>query len=120
MPEFSARSKARLTLCDKKLQDLMNRVIERIDITVLCGHRCKADQDRAVADGKSKLRWPKSKHNSWPAQAVDIAPWPINWNDIEQFQQMGAVVKEVATEMGIPIEWGGDWKMRDYPHVELV
>ncbi|NDV60159.1 hypothetical protein D0T85_18895 [Bacteroides sp. 519] len=25
----------------------------------------------------------------------------------------------IAKELDIPVAWGGNWKMRDYPHFEL-
>ena len=42
---------------------------------IVCGHRNKEDQNKAFAEGKSKLKWPKGKHNKLPSQAVDAAPY---------------------------------------------
>ena len=38
--------------------------------------------------------------------------WPL-------YVTAGAHIKKVAAEINIAIVWGGDWKMRDGPHIEL-
>jgi peptidoglycan L-alanyl-D-glutamate endopeptidase CwlK len=91
-----------------------------IDFSVICGYRNEKDQMKAYADKKSDLKWPKSKHNSRPAMACDIVPYPVDWDDIDRFKILGAHIKEVAKRLEIKIEWGGDWKSRkDYPHFQL-
>lgn len=74
MPQFSTRSLETLGTCEQKLVNLMKKCIEEVDFTVLCGHRSESEQDKAFAEGKSKLKYPASKHNAYPARAVDIAP----------------------------------------------
>jgi len=98
----------------------MNRAIKLYDFSVLCGFRNEADQDFAYDNGFSKLKWPNSKHNSKPSRAVDIAPYPINWNDSVRFTELAIVVKGIASELFIPIAWGGDWRFFDLPHFELL
>ncbi len=119
MHKFSKNSQIKLITCDKRLQAICNELLEEMDITVICGFRDEYAQDDAYFNGHSKLQWPKSKHNTFPSQAVDIAPFPIDWNDIERFKDMGDKVKQIASRLGIDITWGGDWKMRDYPHIEI-
>jgi peptidoglycan L-alanyl-D-glutamate endopeptidase CwlK len=126
MPSFSKKSRDRLATCHYLLQELMNSVIKETDITVLCGFRDKAEQERAFAEGKSKARWGESKHNSYPSMAVDIAPYPIDWNDITRFEELGAVVMRHWEEMplakrgGWELRWGKSFKgLVDYPHWEL-
>ena len=118
MPKFGLISQSRLATCDGRLQAIMNEVIKVMDIAVICGFRDQEAQDRAVAEGKSKTPWPTSKHNSTPSLAVDIAPYPIDWDDIGRFQMMGGVVLAVAHMMGIPVRWGASWQ--DFPHFELI
>lgn len=121
MPKFSATSTARLQTCAPALQELFNAVIEIQDCSILVGHRGQEDQDKACAAGKSQTPWPTSCHNSTPSRAVDAAPYPIDWNDIERFKQFAAVVKGIADARGIKIRWGGDFKtFKDYDHFELV
>jgi hypothetical protein len=120
MAKFSQVSKERLATCDHRLQELMNDVIQHVDISILCGYRGKEDQDKACAAGNSKAPFPTSRHNCSPSQAVDVAPFPIDWNDLKRFKELGALVKERAAVLGIPIEWGGDWKkFVDLPHYQL-
>lgn len=94
----------------------MNTVAEKIPLLVIIGHRTKAEQDKAFAEKKSKLQFPKSKHNSNPSRAVDIAPLTlikgkqdIDWNNRELFAYFGGYVMRVADELKLKIRWGGDW-----------
>ena len=112
MPKFSKRSLAKLETCIKPLQTLMLDVVLQYDIAVLYGHRNEAEQTDAVARKVSHASWPNSKHNSYPSLAVDIAPWPINWEDHPEFYRMAAFVLERATQLEIPIRWGGNWLIR--------
>lgn len=117
---FSKRSLARLQTCDERLQALCHEVLQRMDITVLCGHRDKRTQNAAVARGASKVRWPNSRHNKLPALAVDIAPYPINWQDHGRFRALSELMKAQAQEMSLRITWGGDWTtLVDMPHYQI-
>ena len=118
---YSRLSKKRLSECHEDLQKIANELIKELDVTILCGHRNKADQDAAVARGNSRLKWPKSKHNKMPALAVDIAPYPISWSKIERFDDMCKRVEKIAKRLGIKIRLGRDFKgLVDWPHIELV
>lgn len=112
-------SLSRLGTCDEKIQKLIQAVSKEEAIVVICGFRNKQDQDKAVHDGNSKTPWPTSRHNVYPSEAIDIAPVPINWNDIAAFKRLAKVMFATAEKMGIEIEWGGDWAMRDYVHFQL-
>lgn len=102
------------------LQKLVDEVSKTVNCSLICGYRNKADQDKAFASGNSKLQWPKSRHNTWPSEAVDIVPWPVDWKDIKAFKAMAVKIKEAAEQVGVDIEWGGDWdKFKDYPHWQL-
>ncbi len=129
MPSFSKASRKRLETCHPDLQRLMNEVIKHWDCTVLEGHRTEHRQNEMVRTGTSQLKWPLSKHNRTPSEAVDVAPYPIDWQDIERFRAFGGFVLGVAAMLEIPIRWGGDWngnrdfkdqKFHDLPHFELL
>ena len=109
MPRYGRRSRRNLNTCDKSLQGLFNEVIKHFDCSVLGGFRDRDGQDTAYASGHSTKKWPDSKHNSKPSIAVDVAPYPIDWKDIERFIYFGGVVKGFAFESGLPLRWGGDW-----------
>lgn len=125
---LSESSRTRLMSCDERLRKIVNEVSKHINITVLEGFRPKAAQDLAVAQGRSKTTWPNSKHNEQPSLAVDIAPYPIDWNDTARFYYLAGFMKAVAIQHGVKLRYGGDWdsdndlkeeKFKDLPHFEL-
>lgn len=107
MPRYSARSRGHLETCHKDLRRLFDRVIEIWDCTILEGHRSTERQAQLVREGKSKVTI--SKHNYRPSLAVDVAPYPIDWENTERFVEFGLFVLKLAKEMEIAIRWGGDW-----------
>ena len=129
MPKFGRRSKERLETCDKRLQTIMNEVIKHVDISVLCGHRNEKDQNQVFKDGNSKVDWPKGRHNAYPSNAVDVCPYPIDWDDRERMTYFAGMVMGIAKAKGIGVRWGGDWNQNtdledngfdDLPHFELT
>lgn len=136
MPSFGQKSKDKLATAHKDLQKVFNEVIKEMDCTIIYGHRTVDEQfelfkqGRELRDGKwvkvgktvtnldglSK----KSMHNYSPSLAIDVAPYPINWNDLEGFKKLSEVVLRKAKELGIELTWGGSWSsFPDYPHYEL-
>lgn len=109
MYSFGNSSIKKLSTCHPDIQTVMFKAIKLIDFTVLCGARTEQEQEQAFKEKRSKLRYPESKHNKSPSLAIDIAPWPIRWNDREQFYYMGGLVMGVANGLGIDLRYGGDW-----------
>jgi len=129
MPTLSERSLENLSLVDVRLRGVIEQAIEIVDFSVLEGYRGPDRQDEMFRTGQSKLQWPDSKHNSLPSLAVDIAPYPIDWEDTERFVFLAGVVFTIAIQNGIDLRWGGDWDgdgfmrdetFRDYVHFELL
>ena len=129
MPKFGRTSRKRLVTCKEDLQILFNEVVKHFDCSVLVGYRGRNEQDTAYESGHSKVKWPNGKHNSNPSLAVDVAPYPIDWDDRERFIYFGGFVKGCAYQLGLPLRWGGDWdndsqlsdnKFDDLVHFELV
>lgn len=119
---FGDKSLKKLYKCHPLLVELMLNAIRTSedDITVICGTRSNEAQQEAYENGKSLLKPGKSKHNKIPSEAVDIAPYPIKWDNIRAFEKLGKHVKECADSLNITIKWGGDWSMlKDYVHFEL-
>ena len=86
------------------------------DFTVIEGIRNINRQRELYKAGKSTTM--NSRHIT--GHAVDMVPWPVDWEDIERFEIMAEAMKLAAKELGIPIVWGGDWKsFYDAPHFEL-
>ena len=128
MPKFGKRSKNALSSCDERLIKIFNEVIKTVDCSVLEGHRCQSKQDKYYEEGKSKVKYPSGRHNKLPSMAVDVAPYPIDWDDRERFHLFAGFVLGIAKSMGINLRWGGDWnqnwfvddnKFDDFPHFEL-
>ncbi len=129
MKQFSPASAAKLSTCHPALQAVFNQVLQSFDCTILEGHRDQATQDKAFAEGKSKLKWPNGEHNKIPSMAVDVAPYPIDWSDKVRFYYFAGHVVATARSMGIEIRFGGDWNrdtqlknetFLDLVHFELV
>ena len=138
MPRFGKRSLDRLNTCHPDIIKVMNEAIKHYDFTVLYGNRTKEEQFELFRQGRSlvggvwKITEPKkvvtnldgktkvSKHNHKPSLAIDIAPYPIDWKDINRFKELAVVVKKAAATVGVDIVWGGDWKeFKDFPHYEI-
>ena len=105
MPKFGKRSRKRLNGVNKDLVKVIEKVCKHYDITVIEGLRSQERQNELVKQGKSKTKF--GKHVD--GDAVDIAPYPIDWNAREDFHMLGGFVLGVAAEMGINVCWGGDW-----------
>jgi len=86
------------------------------DFTVIEGIRNINRQRELYKAGKSTTM--NSRHIT--GHAVDMVPWPVDWNDLERFEVVAEAMKTAAEELDIPIVWGGDWKsFYDAPHFEL-
>jgi len=126
--KFGKRSKEKLATCDERLQKVFNEVIKHVDCAVLEGHRSEERQEKLFKEGKTKVHYPNGRHNSKPSRAVDVVPYPIDWDDRERFHLFAGLVIGLARGMGITLRWGGDWNMNfevddnqfdDFPHFEV-
>ena len=132
MPLFSLDSEKKLATCHADLQRVCNEAIKYFNFTVVCGIRGKEEQNKAFNEKKSKTPWPMSKHNAIPpklSNAVDLAPFPIKWNDTDRFYYLAGFIMGIAAKMGIQLRYGGDWdrdtevqdeKFKDIGHFEVV
>lgn len=124
MPAFSKTSLERLATCHPDIQEIMHEVSIHEDCLIICGHRDKEAQDKAFREGNSKLQFPHGKHNSLPSMAIDVAPYPLDWNDSLAFARLAGYILAVADSKGIPLRWGGDWnsngKSKDERFLDLV
>lgn len=116
------------------------------DFTVLEGVRSKEQmcvnfgKGRTVAEclakgvpakysepSKAKVTWLSNPFNSmhrlFPdgfGHAVDLAPYPIDWNDFGRFRDLVLLMKQAAVSCGVHIVCGADWTRPDMPHFELA
>lgn len=141
MPKFGESSKSKLQSCVPELQQVANKAIEVVDFSILVGHRGKADQEKAFAEGRSKLNFPESNHNSQPSKAFDFAPYPQGFANTEstadpkkrmfammRFAFIAGVLVGIGHALGIKLRSGLDWnrngnsedeRFLDAPHIEI-
>ena len=107
------------------------RLIEKLDkifpLIIVSGFRSLADQHILYKQGRDGDHNPivtyadggSSPHNY--GLSVDIAPDPLNWNDLKRFDLMRSLGEVVAREIGVSVDWGGSWpgKKCDRPHVQI-
>ena len=128
MPRYSKKSKERLASCDKRLQRVFKEVIKYVDCSILEGYRNKERQNKLYDEGRTKVKYPNGRHNISPSKAVDVTPYPVDWEDRERQTLFAGFVIGIARGMGIRLRWGGDWDMDfqvmdnrfdDFPHFEI-
>ena len=135
MPKFSQSSFSKLSTCHPDLQALFYEVIKTFDCVVLEGYRTQEDQEAAYKAGNTKLHWPDGKHNHLPSNAIDVSPYPIDFNNINRFYWFAGYVMGLAQKLKDEgkithgIRFGGDWdsdkdindqKLIDLVHFELI
>lgn len=116
--KLGTRSKQSLSGVHVDLVAVVKRAIEitEVDFSVIEGIRNIERQRQLVKEGKSTTL--NSRHLT--GHAVDMVPYPVDWEDLERFESMAVAMKLAAEELEIPIVWGGDWKtFYDAPHFEL-
>lgn len=117
---LSNRSRNRLEGVHPDLVKVIELAITRspVDFVVVEGLRTPERQKELFDKGASKTL--NSRHLT--GHAVDIAPvvdGRVRW-DWPLYHRIAPVVKQCAEELGVEIEWGGDWKsFPDGPHFEL-
>lgn len=117
---LSKRSLQRLDGVHPDLVKVVKRAIQitAVDFTVLEGLRTLERQRQLVAAKASKTM--NSRHLT--GHAVDLGAYvagEVRW-DWPLYHQIAAAVKQAARELGVPIEWGGDWRtFKDGPHYQL-
>lgn len=150
--KFGATSLKRLEGINPRLRKVVDRALEiaEEDFMVIEGLRTKEQawanwgKGRSVMDcnaagvpakyaqpSASKVTWLKNPLNSKHiyGNAVDLAPSPLDWNDLKRFDKMASAMFKASAELQIPIRWGADWDddgvfrgkgETDSPHFELV
>jgi peptidoglycan L-alanyl-D-glutamate endopeptidase CwlK len=105
MPRFGKRSRERMKGVDSRLINVMNELIKLMDVTIIEGLRTKERQEELVAKGASKTKF--SKHIE--GKALDLSPYPIDWENRDGFYYMGGMIRGIAQQLGYDIRYGGDW-----------
>ena len=129
MRKYSKTSQSKLDSTDIRLQKIFTELLQVYDHSVLSGYRGEEGQNILFAEKKSQLRFPNSLHNTNPSKAIDVAPYPIDWNDTSRFFYLAGIVMGIAYTHGVTLRWGRNWDMdgdfkdnffNDYGHFEIV
>lgn len=124
MFQFSKRSEQNLHGVHPDLVAVVRKALAltSVDFMVTEGVRTPERQRELVKRGASQtmnsLHLPQADGY---AHAVDLAAWVggVRW-DWPLYHKIAEAMKLAAAELGIPIEWGGDWtSFKDGPHFQL-
>lgn len=131
---FSKLSEQRLTGVNPKLVQVVRLALQKTnqDFLVLEGVRTPQRQRELYNQGRTTpgkiVTWTlKSKHID--GLAVDLAPYPLDWNNLKAFDAIAEAMFKASKELNIPIRWGADWDQdgkprergeTDSPHFELA
>lgn len=137
--KLSDASKAKLRGVNPKLVAVVSRAIEITtqDFSVSCGVRSAVEQRELYAQGRTKpgniVTWTvNSRHipaSDGYGRAVDLVPYPVDWNDLSKFDAIAKAMFSAADEYGVKIKWGADWDSdgnprergeSDSPHFEMA
>lgn len=148
----------KLMTCHRDIQAVMNEAIKHYDFSVLFGTRTPEEQFElfkkgrrvVIGDGSDPNNYEiykksevvtfkdgfikKSRHNYYPSKAIDIAPYPIDWKDLNRFYFLAGHILLIADQMlrqgkiTHNLVWGADWDddrdfkdhiFMDYPHFQI-
>lgn len=132
------RSRQKLEGVHPKLIAVIERAIaiSSQDFMVICGVRTKAEQQALYDQGRKTagpiVTWTlNSRHlpaSDGFGHAVDLVPFPVDWNDTKKFDAIADAMFAAAKELGVKLRWGADWDSdgnkrergeSDSPHFEL-
>lgn len=152
--KFGKASRAKIARCHPDLRKVINEaeLISPIDLTIIETIRRRETQQDYFARGRTKPgriithrdgvsrrsnhqarhpvtgKWLDDDDPNAVSYAVDIGPFPLDWNDAFGFGVVYAVMMQAAANVGVNLRSGADWdsdgdrsdqKFDDWPHFEL-
>ena len=120
--KLSQRSLDRLEGVHPELISVVKRAAETttVPFIITSGVRTAAQQNALYKRGASKLDGYNRKSRHQQGCAFDVAVTDDHGNvtwDWPPYTALSKVIKQAARDLGVPIEWGGDWKsFKDGPH----
>lgn len=115
MRKWGKRSKRNYDTLDPRLQFYLDWALQEVaDISLICGHRGQKEQNEYYygSPQRSKLPWPKGRHNKLPSMAVDFQPWPMPNRSEKLWASLAYIAGRIiqrAAQDDVVIRWGGDW-----------
>lgn len=137
MPYLGSTSSAITKTCHPDLQKVIRKAILKYNFSVTEGYRGEEEQNAHFRAGRSKLKYPESKHNRQPSEAAHLVPYPAMWPDTfkamartvpainsfpdreayvrehvkryARFYMLAQVVMDTAKELNVEIRGGFDW-----------
>lgn len=146
---FGKTSQERLATVEKDLRNVCTLALCKspIDFMVLEGRRTVQRQHELYGQGRTaaqlqaagvdpkyakpsmpKVTWTLNS-NHFTGRAVDLVPYPVDWNDTSKFDAIAKAMFAAAKDLGVTIRWGADWDRdgnprergeSDSPHFELA
>lgn len=136
---LSTKSLQKLSGVHPKLQSVVKLAITKSkqDFSVLEGVRTLERQKELYAQGRTKpgpkVTWTLTSNHFVNKQtgfghAVDLVPYPVDWDDPKKFDEISRAMFAAAKELGVTLRWGADWDMdgkprergeTDSPHFEI-
>ncbi len=133
--KFGHQSLSELAQTHPSLVKLCHKVLDLqlFDFGITCGHRTFEAQNRLFFEGRSKVRFPNSKHNSKPSEAVDFILYvngkpTYDPKDHAGYYMAVGVFRAVAASLNLHIRVGADWdgdfstqdqRFHDLVHIQL-
>lgn len=128
MWQLDKNSEKKLSTVKTDLQMVARKAValSSMPFAVVSGNRTQAEQDALYAKGRTKpgpivTKTRNSKHIG--GNALDFAVLDnngkIDFNNVTPYPIVAKAFKDASAYLGIPIEWGGDWKWKDWGHIQL-
>ena len=99
--KLGTRSLQNLSGVHPDMQTVVKKAIEitEVDFTVIEGIRHIDRQRQLLKEGKSTTL--NSRHLT--GHAVDMVPWPVDWEDLDRFETMAEAMKDAAESLTFPL-----------------
>lgn len=117
---FSKQSLSKFAGVNPKLVEVAKRAlsISEVDFGISEGLRTLERQKQLLSEKKTQTL--KSYHLQ--GKAIDVVAYvdgTISW-EWSLYEKISKAFKQAASELGVKITWGGDWKsFKDGPHFQL-
>lgn len=122
---LGSKSLAKLEGVHPDLVKVVKRAIQISDqdFMVLEGVRTPARQKELYAQGRTKpgpkVTWTLTSNHFKQADgfghAVDLVPYPVDWNTASKFTAIAKAMLVAADDLGVKLRWGGNWDGDDRP-----